>query len=152
MEVALGCKSYGDGLKVNGKCFGFGKNVQLADNVGLNGCIIHGGGQVNIGSYFHSGSGLTIFTSNHNYNSTQSIPYDKKRILGDVLIGDFVWVGQDVTIMPNVNIGEGAIVAARSVVTKDVPACAIVGGNPAQIIKYRDKQKFVDLKSQGKYF
>ena len=48
-------------------------------------------------------------------------------------------------------IGEGVIVAAGSVVTKDVPPCAIVGGNPAQVIKYRDQQHYYQLKLAKKF-
>jgi len=54
---------------------------------------------------------------------------------GPVIIEDNVWVGEKASIMPNVHIGKGAIVAANAVVTKDVPAYAVVGGNPAKIIK-----------------
>ncbi|MDP0498552.1 MAG: Vat family streptogramin A O-acetyltransferase [Verrucomicrobiota bacterium JB022] len=56
---------------------------------------------------------------------------------GDTVIGHDVWIGYDSLIMPGVKIGNGAIVAARSVVTRDVPAYTIVGGNPAQPIKAR---------------
>ena len=53
------------------------------------------------------------------------------------MIGNDVWIGYDALIMPGVNVGNGAIIAARSVVTGDVPAYAIVGGNPAKVIRYR---------------
>jgi len=56
---------------------------------------------------------------------------------GDTVIGNDVWIGYDTLIMPGVKIGDGAIVAARSVVVKDVPPYTIVGGNPAQVIKQR---------------
>jgi virginiamycin A acetyltransferase len=56
---------------------------------------------------------------------------------GDTIVGHDVWLGYESIVMPGVNIGNGAIVAARSVVVKDVPAYTIVGGNPAQIIKQR---------------
>lgn len=68
-----------------------------------------------------------------------------------VEIGDFVWLGSDVTISGNVRIGEGAIVAIGSVVVKDVPSYAIVGGNPAKIIKYRDIEHFHKLKQEKKF-
>jgi acetyltransferase-like isoleucine patch superfamily enzyme len=54
--------------------------------------------------------------------------------------------------MPGVSIGEGAIIAAGSVVTKDVPALGIVGGSPAKLIKYRDENHFNKLKSEQKFF
>jgi virginiamycin A acetyltransferase len=56
---------------------------------------------------------------------------------GDTVIGNDVWLGYDVLVMPGVKIWDGAIVAARSVVTKDVPPYAVVGGNPAQVVKQR---------------
>ncbi len=56
---------------------------------------------------------------------------------GDTVIGNDVWLGYEALIMPGIRIGNGAIVAARSVVTHDVPAYGIVGGNPAKLIKKR---------------
>lgn len=109
-------------------------------------------GGVKIGNYFHPGRGLTIFSTNHNYNSIKSIPYDEKVIIAPVKIEDYVWCGSNVTIVPGVNIGEGAIIGAGAVVTKDVPNYAIVGGNPATILKYRDIETFKQLKEQKKYF
>jgi len=56
---------------------------------------------------------------------------------GDTVIGNDVWLGYQAVVMPGVHIGDGAIVAARSVVVDDVPAYAIVGGNPARVLKHR---------------
>ncbi|MDY7579969.1 Vat family streptogramin A O-acetyltransferase [Herbaspirillum sp. RTI4] len=56
---------------------------------------------------------------------------------GDTVIGNDVWIGYEALIMPGVSIGNGAIVSSRSVVTADVPAYTIVGGNPARLIKTR---------------
>jgi chloramphenicol O-acetyltransferase type B len=56
---------------------------------------------------------------------------------GDTIIADGVWIGMRAMIMQGVTIGEGAVIAANSVVTKDVPPYAIVGGSPAKIIRYR---------------
>lgn len=56
---------------------------------------------------------------------------------GDTVIGNDVWLGYDVLVMPGVQIGDGAIVAARSVVVSDVPAYSVVGGNPAKVLKTR---------------
>ncbi len=56
---------------------------------------------------------------------------------GDTVIGNDVWIGYGATLMPGVQVGDGAIVASQAVVTKPVPPYAVVGGNPAQIIRYR---------------
>jgi len=56
---------------------------------------------------------------------------------GDTIVGNDVWIGQNVTVMPGIHIGDGTIIAANSVVTKDVPAYHIVGGNPCRIIRKR---------------
>lgn len=56
---------------------------------------------------------------------------------GDIVIGNDVWIGSGSTIMSGVTIGDGAVIAANSTVVKDVPPYAIVGGNPAKVVKYR---------------
>lgn len=63
---------------------------------------------------------------------------------GDTLIGNDVCIGYGATIMPGVKIGNGAVIASRSVVTKDVPDYAIVGGNPAQVIRMRYDEATVE--------
>ncbi|OLO38191.1 acetyltransferase [Priestia megaterium] len=60
---------------------------------------------------------------------------DQLPFKGDTIIGNDVWIGMDTIIMPGINIGDGSIVAAKSVITKDVEPYTIVGGNPAQKIK-----------------
>ena len=59
------------------------------------------------------------------------------RAAGDTVIGNDVWIGRRSIILSGITIGDGAVIAAGSVVTKDVPAYAVVGGNPARIIKNR---------------
>lgn len=56
---------------------------------------------------------------------------------GDTVIGNDVWIGYGAVIMPGIHVGDGAIIATASVVTKDVPPYAIVGGNPATVLRYR---------------
>jgi acetyltransferase-like isoleucine patch superfamily enzyme len=114
--------------------------------------IIECSGGVTIGKYFHTGRGLTIFSSNHNYNNAEFIPYDSKIIYRPVHVKDFVWFGANITLVPGVTIGEGVVVGSGSVVTKDIPDYAVIGGNPAKIIKYRDKETFKKLKNEKKYY
>lgn len=63
---------------------------------------------------------------------------------GDIIVEDDVWIGCRATILSGVHIGQGAVVAAGAVVTKDVPPYAIVGGVPAKVIKYRFDNKMID--------
>lgn len=64
---------------------------------------------------------------------------------GDIFIEDDVWIGYRAIILSGVKIGQGAVIGAGAVVTKDVPAYAIVGGNPAKIIRYRFQSEIVDM-------
>lgn len=63
----------------------------------------------------------------------------------EVVIGNDVWIGEDVLVTKNVKIGNGAIIAAKSVVTKDVPSYSVVGGNPAKIIKNRFEDNIIKI-------
>ncbi|PLZ94712.1 chloramphenicol acetyltransferase [Fischerella thermalis CCMEE 5268] len=63
---------------------------------------------------------------------------------GDTVIGNDVWIGYEAVIMPGVKIGDGAIVAAKSVVVKDVPPYAVVGGNPASLLRQRFPDEIID--------
>ncbi len=141
--------SYGQALCVNMPCT-FTNKVVVGNHCNFNGFVVQGNGVLNIGDYFHSGVECMVITSNHNYEGT-SIPYDETDICKTIIIENYVWFGNRVTVVGNVTIGEGAIIAAGAVVTKDVPPLAIVGGNPAKIIKYRDKEHFERLKREGRY-
>ncbi|HWA73958.1 MAG TPA: CatB-related O-acetyltransferase [Polyangiaceae bacterium] len=109
-------------------------------------------GKLFIGKYCSIAGGVTILLGgNHRPDWVTTYPFtavldtwpEAKGIAGhpstrgDVRIGNDVWLGQHSTILSGVTIGDGAVVATCSVVTRDVPPYAIVGGNPAQLIKYR---------------
>lgn len=95
-------------------------------------------GEVFIGRNVMMGAECFIYTRNHAY-SRLDIPMCEQGFAKPkpVFIDDDVWIGGRVTILPGRKIGKGAIIGAGSVVSKDVPERAIVGGNPAVIIKYR---------------
>jgi chloramphenicol O-acetyltransferase type B len=69
-----------------------------------------------------------------------------------IVIEDNVWLGDRVIVLGGVTIHEGAIVQAGSVVVRDVPKGAIVGGHPAQVFKYRDMGHYEDKKAKGLFF
>jgi acetyltransferase-like isoleucine patch superfamily enzyme len=89
-------------------------------------------GYLCIESPFHCDYGYNIEVGDNFFANYNLVILD----VGKVRIGDNAWIGAGVTIMPGVTVGENAVIAGGAVVTKDVPANAIVGGNPAKVIKY----------------
>ena len=71
---------------------------------------------------------------------------------GDTVIGNDVWIGKNVTILPGVHIGDGAIIGANSVVTKDIPAYHIAGGNPCKIIRKRFEDELINYLEEIKWW
>lgn len=108
-------------------------------------------GKLYIGKGTIIGPRLKVHTSNHNYEGCM-LPYDETYIAKNVVISENVWIGSDVTILPGVHIGEGAVIAACACVTKDVPPLAIVGGCPSRILKMRDKERYYTLKDTGQIY
>lgn len=115
----------------------FNHALQIGDNSGI-GQFSEIYGDVRIGNDVMMGTNCIIYTVNHAFDRLD-IPMRQQGSsdVKPVIIGDDVWIGGRVTILPGVHIGRGAIIGAGAVVTKDVPEFAIVGGNPAKILKYR---------------
>jgi acetyltransferase-like isoleucine patch superfamily enzyme len=110
----------------------FGKNLHLGKNVFINlGCRFQDTGGITIGDGTLIGHGSTLTTLNQAVDPARRADMTPSPIL----IGRNVWLGAGVTVVPGISIGDGAIVGAGSVVTKDVPANAIVAGVPARIIR-----------------
>ena len=137
-------KSMGNNCKVNAICH-FGSNTFIGEDCHFNGISIVGAGKLTIGDHFHSGNQIMIFTSSHNYQSKDYLPYGYDQLIKDVVIGKCVWLGSRSLLLPGSKLGDGVIVQAGAVVHGSIPSCAIVGGNPAQIIKFRDKAIFKKL-------
>ncbi len=89
--------------------------------------------------YFHDSSAFTTYNINRNLFGGDI--KDEIVSKGPIVVGHDVWIGVNAVIMSGVTIGTGAIIGANSVVTKDVPPYAVVGGTPAKIIKYRFDEK-----------
>lgn len=95
-------------------------------------------GTVKIGDHVMMGEDVMIISQNHAFARTD-ITMDEQGFLPDqpVEIGNDVWIGSKAIILPGVKVGDGAIIGAGAVVTKDVPSFAIVGGSPARVLKMR---------------
>ena len=117
-------------------------------------CLVFGFGGVSIGSGTIFGHRVEILTRNHNFDSEdlRSIPYDERYVFGDVQIGQNCWVGAGAKILPGVTIGEGAVIGMGAVVAKNVAPLSVVVGNPAKIVKHRDRGRYETLKAQGKIY
>ena len=118
----------------------FTPDVKIGDHsgIGIN-CELYG--PVTIGEYVMMGPEVVIYTSQHEFGRTD-IPMQEqgKTPTMPVTIGNDVWIGRRAIIMPGVTIGNGAIIGAGAVVTKDVPDYAVVGGVPAKVIKMRGNE------------
>ena len=128
------------------------ERIEIMDDVWIQGnCQLNGGGGIQIGQGTIFSHDVQLLTQNHNYNSDdlRYIPYDERNIDKPIIIGKYVWIGARATILPGVTIGDGAVVGACSVVTKSIPSCAVVAGNPAAIIKYRNEDVFNQLMKEN---
>ena len=120
------------------------------------------GDRLTIGKFCSIACGAKfLFTSaNHTMRSLSTYPFplffeewglEKSRVTdawdnrGDIVVGSDVWIGRESVILPGVHIGDGAIIAARSVVAKDVPPYTVAGGNPVRVLKQRFPEDLVRL-------
>ena len=94
-----------------------------------------------------------LLTGNHRFDQLDVPIYDQPGEYAPITVEDDVWIGCRCMVLPGVTVGEHAVVAAHTVLSKDVPAWAVVGGNPARIIKYRKAMTGEELKkySNKKY-
>lgn len=112
----------------------YGYNIHVGDNFFANfDCTILDVCEVRFGSNCMLGPGVQIYTATHPIDPTKR--NSGQEYAKSIHIGNSVWIGGNSIINPGVTIGDNAIIASGSVVTKDVPSNVIVGGNPAKIIK-----------------
>lgn len=132
-------KACGKDVRIHAKVdFGTGKNIQVGDHSSINKrCWISH--DTVIGADVMMGPEVIILSSSHSFGRTD-VPM---RCQGNddripVVVGDDVWIGTRAVILRGVHVGSHSIISAGSIVTKDVPEWAIVGGAPARVIKYRN--------------
>lgn len=130
-----------------------GKNIKIQNNVQLNGCkninigdncflgegvkLIAYDAPISIGHHCLIASDVILITRSHNYDDIHKNISEQGYKNKPIIIGSNVWIGFRCIILPGVIIGDGAIIAANSVVTKNIPPNKIYGGMPAQLIKER---------------
>lgn len=115
-------------------------NIFLGENVRITmDCCIWAGEESKIlfGKNVLVGPGAKIMATNHGIEKNGVPIVFQERVQGDVVIGDDVWIGSNAVVLKGVQIGDGAIIAAGAVVTKDVGPYSIVGGVPAKLIRKR---------------
>lgn len=111
--------------------------------------------QVIIGNYVSIAPDVNFLLDlNHQIDTATTFPFHSKLIKrssvdaiskGPIVVDDEVWIGMDAYIFSGVTIGKGAVIAAGALVTKDVPPYAIVGGNPAKLIRYRFPEDIINV-------
>lgn len=110
----------------------FGRNLTFGKRIFINsGCKFQDQGGVTIGDDSLIGHNVVVATLNHDLNPSRRADLHP----ASVVIGRNVWIGSNATVLPGVTIGDNAVVAAGSVVTKDVPADTVVVGTPARVIR-----------------
>lgn len=110
----------------------YGRNITLGENVFINfGCTLLDRGGITIGDNVLIGPNCSFYTTNHPLDPNER----QATISKPIIIKSDVWFGGNVTVIPGITINKNSIIAAGSVVTKDVPEGVIVAGNPAKIIR-----------------
>jgi len=110
--------------------------IEIGNDVGMSGCSITARDKISIGDRVLIGAGVLIFDNDAHPICPTNRRYNYEGVVSKpIIIHDDTFIGARAIIMKGVEIGEGSIVAAGSVVTKSVPSYTIVGGNPARVIK-----------------
>ena len=110
--------------------------LTLGNNVSINRyCILHAGGEIEIGNDVLIGPNVTIYSQNHNYTYSATPIYKQGYTCKKVQIGNNVWIAANATILPGVTIGDNAVIGANTLVNKNIEKGTLVAGNPCRVIK-----------------
>lgn len=132
----------GNGSSVGIGCFISGKSIVIGENSVINRfCFLDGRSGIEIGNNVSISPNVAIISLTHDKDCPQFSTISKP-----VLIKDYVWVGFQAMVLPGVILNQGSIAGAGAVVTKNVPAYTVVGGNPAKVIGERSKELNYKLK------
>ncbi len=112
-----------------------GENVIVRPTSMLFAEPIYDGGLITIEDNVLMGSGVHIYTTNHKFDNPGQLIIDQGSIVKDVVLKRGCWLGANVIVLPGVTIGEGSVIGAGSIVTKNIPSNVLAAGNPVKIIK-----------------
>lgn len=159
---------YGE-VKISEYCYlpevRLGGDVEIGRYTSINGPNTQAQAIINriiIGSFCSIASGVIFQENLHDYEKLTTY-FIRQRVFGEALridsyskgnivVGNDVWIGAQTIILSGVTIGDGAVIAANSVITKDVPPYSIVGGSPANLIKYRFSEEIINKLTEIKWW
>lgn len=130
-----------------------GREIYLEDAVYIGPhCRLYGSGGIWIGEGTIFGPEVTVLSVMPGYEDPDLLPFDAELRAMPVRIGKGVWVGYGATLCPGIRVGDGAVIGMGAVVTQDVPAGSVVGGNPARILRMRDPELIGSLLGGQRFF
>ena len=134
-SISIGSRSI---IRENAFIQTYGGKIEIGDDAAINPfCVLQGNGGIKIGNGTLIAAGVKMFSANHVFESRKKRIQQQGETKAGIVIGNDVWIGADSTILDGAKIGDGAIVAAGTVVNRNVEAYSIVGGVPARLMKMR---------------
>ncbi len=130
-----------------------GREIHIDDAVYLGPCCrLYGSGGIWIGEGTIFGPEVTVLSTMPSYEDPVLLPFDARSRPMPVRIGKGVWVGYGAVLCPGITVGEGAVIGMGAVVWEDVASGAVVGGNPARVLRNRDPELIHALAREGRFF
>lgn len=146
-NVLLDAKSYGNGHIVIGinseihdysRLMCYGGEISIGENCTVNPfCVLYGHGGLKIGNNTHIATHCVIIPANHKFDQADKLISAQGETREGITIGDDVWIGANCVILDGVSIGNGSVIGAGSVVTRNIPSMSVTAGVPAQVIRTR---------------
>jgi galactoside O-acetyltransferase len=126
-------------------------NMIIGNNVMINaGCYLSAEGGLEIEDFVLIGPNSNILSAGHNYSDPTNTIQNQRLSYGKIIIKKDVWIGASCVLLQGITIGEGAVIGAGSVVTRDIPSMAVAVGNPAKVVKFRSlNNNFAINKNHG---
>ncbi|WP_163196847.1 acyltransferase [Bifidobacterium platyrrhinorum] len=148
-ELGLNVRFGGKSELCNSYNMIIGSNVFIGD-----GCYFNANSLISIGDGTMIGPHVFCYAGTHNYGSSDlnAVPFDDRYIDAPVIIEENVWIAGNVSIAPGTHIGKGAVIGMGCTVAGEIPPYAVVVGDKAHVIKYRDAQRYEELAGKGRVY